>query len=87
MKEETFLCPFWTTSKKCSVVKTVFNVSRGIFLFEVFFGKKCIFIYDFRFSSKIFQFLVETSPTEMPKQNSTCPPESLEENYFFSKKL
>ena len=86
MKEETFLCPFWTTSKKCSVVKTVFNVSRGKFLWS-FFWKKCLFFIDFRFLSELFQFFVERIPAGLPKQNSTCPPEILEENYFFSKKL
>ena len=62
------------------------RVPRSIFLWS-FFGKKCIFIYDFLFLSKTFQFLVETSPAGMPKQNSTCPPETLEKNYLFPKKL
>ena len=53
LEGRTFLCPFWTTSKKCSVVKTVFNVSRGIFFWSFFWEKVYIYLW-FSFSEQNF---------------------------------
>ena len=59
--EETLPCPFWTTSKMCSVVKSVFNVSRGIFLWS-FFLEKLYFFMIFVFWANFFSFLLKEFP-------------------------